>query len=49
MDKIFYYFNEIINFEKEKSDLRYNIYKVFEDNNIEIAFPQRIVWIKKSN
>ena len=31
-----------------KSAIRYRIYEVFNENNIEIPFPQRTVWMNKS-
>ncbi len=37
-------FNEDI-----KSDIRFEIDRIFRENNIEIPFPQRDVWIRKEN
>lgn len=35
--------------EDIRSDIRFEIDKLFRENNIEIPFPQRDIWIRKSN
>ncbi|MDG2396588.1 MAG: mechanosensitive ion channel [Flavobacteriaceae bacterium] len=47
--KLLFSLNDSFNVEKVKSDIRYSVYKIFNKNNIEIPFPQRELWIKKSN
>jgi len=32
-----------------KSDLRFTVYRLFEENNIQIPFPQTDVWIRTPN
>jgi small-conductance mechanosensitive channel len=41
-----FYSNELLYIEAIKSDLRFRIDEVFRQNNIEIPFPQRDIWIK---
>ncbi len=45
--KIFFTINNGLISGVVKSDIRFEIYKVFEQNKIEIPFPQRTVWLKK--
>lgn len=46
--KLHFYIKDSFNVPLIKSDLRYNIHKSFNDNNISIPFPQRDVHIIKS-
>lgn len=41
-----FYCNELLYIEAVKSDLRFRIDELFRQNNIEIPFPQRDIWIK---
>jgi small-conductance mechanosensitive channel len=44
--QLYFWTNEAFIVENTKSDLRYKIDKAFRENNIEIPFPQRDVYIK---
>ena len=44
--ELHFWVTKLLNIENIKSDLRFAIYQVFNENNIEIPFPQRDVWIK---
>lgn len=46
--EILYYTRNIINIGRTKSNIRFNIYKAFRENNITIPFPQRDVYIKEN-
>ena len=41
-----YYSTEFYDREIVRSDLRFEIQKIFKDNGVEIPFPQRDVWLK---
>lgn len=45
--KLHFYINDSFNVIVIKSDLRYKIHKVFNENNIQIPFPQRDIHIVK--
>ncbi|HHB79467.1 MAG TPA: mechanosensitive ion channel [Saprospiraceae bacterium] len=45
--KILFWANNFYVIEDVKSDLRFAIDKAFRENNIEIPFPQRDVWMRK--
>ena len=45
---LYFYSNDFFYIEKVKSDLRYNIVDKFRENDIEIPFPQRDVWMRSS-
>lgn len=45
--ELHFWSKELKRIEDVKSDLRFEIYKTFEMNEISIPFPQRDVWIKK--
>lgn len=44
--ELHFWVTKLLNIENIKSDLRFAIYEAFNENNIEIPFPQRDVWIK---
>jgi small-conductance mechanosensitive channel len=41
-----YYSTEFYDRETVRSDLRFEIHKIFKENGVEIPFPQRDVWLK---
>ncbi len=45
--ELLFWSRNFIVIEDIKSDMRFEIDKLFRDNNIEIPFPQRDVWIRK--
>lgn len=45
--KLFFYSKDFMKIEYVKSDIRYRIVELFRENNIEIPFPQRDVWMRK--
>ncbi len=46
--QLFFWTDEVFIVENTKSDLRYKIDKAFRENNIQIPFPQRDVYIKST-
>lgn len=46
---LYYYSSNIYNSEWVKSDLRFAIDQLFRENNITIPFPQRDIWIRKTD
>ena len=46
--RLYFSINNSFRAEKVKSDVRFSIWKSFQENNIEIPFPQRQVWINHS-
>ena len=47
--KLQFYTSRYMEVERTKSDLRYRIFKELKDNNIQIPFPQRDLWIKNES
>lgn len=48
LDFILHYFSyDFFNSERVKSDIRFEIVKLFREHDIEIPFPQRDVWIRR--
>lgn len=45
--EIYFFSRNLIVIEDIKSDIRFDIDRLFRENNIEIPFPQRVVWSKK--
>lgn len=45
--ELHFWSRELMRIENVKSDLRFEIYRLFAENNIEIPFPQRDVWLRK--
>ncbi|OFX86760.1 MAG: mechanosensitive ion channel protein MscS [Bacteroidetes bacterium GWF2_33_16] len=45
---VFFWSNEVFRSEKTKSDIRFEIFKAFKENNIIIPFPQRVVHMNNS-
>lgn len=45
--KLFFYSRDFMKIEYVKSDIRFRIVELFRENNIEIPFPQRDVWMRK--
>ena len=45
---VFFWSNEVFRSEKTKSDIRFEIFKAFKENNITIPFPQRVVHMNNS-
>ncbi len=45
--KVFFWSKELMKAEHIKSDIRFEIDRVFREHKIEVPFPQRDVWIKK--
>jgi small-conductance mechanosensitive channel len=45
--EIYFFSRNLIVIEDIKSDIRFDIDKLFRENNIEIPYPQRVVWSKK--
>jgi len=49
LEMTLYFFSDNLVFQENvKSDIRFEIDKLFRENNISIPFPQREVWIRKS-
>ena len=46
--QLFFTINKSFFAEVVKSDIRYNIHAAFKENQIEIPFPQRKLWINKT-
>ena len=46
--RLYFSINNSFRAEKVKSDVRFSIWKSFQENNIVIPFPQRQVWINHS-
>lgn len=44
--ELHFYSRNFIRIEDVKSDLRFDIDHAFRENNVEIPFPQRVVWMK---
>jgi len=44
--EIHFFSRNFIRIEDVKSDLRFEIDHAFRENNVEIPFPQRVVWMK---
>lgn len=44
--KLFFFSRELMPIEFVKSDLRFRITQLFRENNIEIPFPQRDLWLR---
>lgn len=44
---LFFYSRDFLKIEYVKSDIRYRIVELFRENDIEIPFPQRDVWMRK--
>lgn len=44
--ELFFWSRELWRIENVKSDIRFKVYKAFQENNIEIPFPQRDVWVR---
>ncbi len=47
--KLYFFSDEFFYIEKVKSDIRKALFKAFNQNNIEIPYPQRDVWIKNTS
>lgn len=47
--EIYFFSRNLIVIEDIKSDIRFDIDRLFRENNIEIPFPQRVVWSKKED
>jgi len=45
--QVFFFSRNLLVIEDIKSDIRFDIDKLFRENQIEIPFPQRVVWTKK--
>lgn len=43
---LYFYTNDFWRIEPIKSDIRYQIFRLFKEHNVEIPFPQRDLWIK---
>ena len=46
--ELFFWSSELVPIENIKSDLRFGIDKKFREHTVEIPFPQRDIWIKKT-
>jgi len=46
--RLFFYTRELFRVEVVKSDIRFNIDKLFREHNITIPFPQRQIWFDKN-
>ncbi len=46
--ELFFTINNSFTAEKIKSDIRFKIHTAFNENNIEIPFPQRTLWLNKT-
>lgn len=46
--ELFFWSSELIPIDNIKSDLRFGIDEIFRENQIQIPFPQRDIWIKNS-
>ncbi len=44
--ELLFFSSEFFGIDQVKSDLRFNIERLFRDNGIEIPFPQRDVWVR---
>jgi len=44
---LFFFTKEFITYDDVKSDLRFEIDRVFRENNVVIPFPQRDIWMRK--
>ncbi len=44
--EVYFFSRNFIRIEDVKSDLRFEIDHAFRENNVEIPFPQRVVWMK---
>ncbi len=47
--ELHFFSRNFIRIEDVKSDLRFEIDNAFRENNVEIPFPQRVVWMKGEN
>ena len=47
--RLYYFSNEFFFAERVKSDLRKELFRMFEKENIQIPFPQQDIWIKDAN
>jgi small-conductance mechanosensitive channel len=45
--ELHFWSRELMRIENVKSDIRFEIYRLFAEHSIQIPFPQRDVWIKK--
>ena len=45
---LLFYSREYLRIEFVKSDIRYKIIELFRENNVEIPFPQRDLWLKNA-
>ena len=45
--EVFFWSTELMKVEHIKSDIRFEIDRVFRENKIEVPFPQRDVWLRK--
>jgi len=45
--QVFFFSRNLLVIEDIKSDIRFEIDKLFRDNQIEVPFPQRVIWSKK--
>ncbi|MCC6726521.1 MAG: hypothetical protein IT258_18615, partial [Saprospiraceae bacterium] len=43
---LLFFSSEFFGIEQVKSDIRFNIERLFRDNGVEIPFPQRDVWVR---
>ncbi len=47
--KLYFWSRHFIDIEQVKSDIRFDIDRLFRENNISIPFPQRDIWIRKND
>lgn len=45
---LYFYSTELFGMPRIKSEIRYSINRLFKENNIEIPFPQRDLWIRNA-